>query len=90
MILDEDVRFVTDDAGNRVEFVAYDSGPRDKNRIIIFCPKENIERLSKCDQGLSDGTFCVTQGFKQVNIQYVKHIFPSLHKTRQSYFANNL
>ena len=69
VILDDDVRFMTDADGNRVEMVAYDSGPRDRNRIIIFCPKENMEKLAKCEQALSDSTFVHPPGFKQVIIK---------------------
>ena len=54
-----------DDEGNWVEFVAFDSGHMDHDRIILFCPKDNLEKLAKCEQSLSDGTFCTNEGFKQ-------------------------
>ena len=68
IILDDETRFMEDDEGNRVEFVAFDSGHMDRNRIILFCPKDNLQKLAKCEQSLSDSTFCTTEGFKQVFI----------------------
>ena len=68
VILDDEARYMTDDEGNLVEIVAFDSGHMDLNRMIIFCPKDIIEKLSKCEQSPSDGTLCTTDRFKQVVI----------------------
>ena len=68
VILDNEAHYIKDDKGNLVEIVASDSDHMDRNRMIIFCPKDNIEKLSTYEQMLSDGTFCTTDGFKQVLI----------------------
>lgn len=39
------------------DFLLYDSGPGDSNRMIVFGTQENLARLKSCKRWFADGTF---------------------------------
>ena len=62
-IFDDDSKFLKD----KRKFILYDNGPKNKNRIIIFSTRENLELLCRCETVASDGTFAKPARYRQVS-----------------------